>query len=248
MKYSLSDCYSLYDFFNKDFFRDELGQKLRKCRIIINPTEAQKYIGDYEYDEIGGLSCTIEGKNYIYINKYELDNKKMLMNTILHEMIHLYDNMVSTVRIYNSGHGKLWTRIANYATQLYGKDTGVIQRYLEDDCWNKILHNKMMQHTKTLKNTYLIKLRDQSLIPIKNLTNKEISELKETDIVAIYKVKPDILQTEKTRVKKYATFNSLLDDIAYGITEDEEVEYSKLNRFIDLKNDCDLIWLKKKYQ
>lgn len=246
MKYSLADCYTLYDFFNKDFFKDELGYRLRKCKIMINPAEAEKYMGKYDYSEIGGLSWTVDGKNYIYINKYELDNKKLLLNTILHEMIHLYDNMVSSVRIYNNGHGKLWNQVARYATSLYGKDVGIIQQYIEDDSWHKIEHNKMMQSTKTLKNTYLVKLKDQTLIPIKNLTNKEISELQETDIIAIYRVKPDIAQNEKTRVRKYATYESLLDDIAYGVTEEEEREYSRLNRFINLRNDCDQIWLRRR--
>ena len=247
MKYSLSDCYALYDFFNKDFFKDELGQRLGKCKITTNPKEAEKYMDDYAYNfsEVGGMSRTMNGKHYIYINRYVLDNKRLLMNIILHEMIHLYDNTVSDVRSYNGGHGRLWTRVANYATELYGDDVGIIQQYVNEENWHRIEHNKMMQNSKTLKNTYLVKLNDQSLIPIKNLTNKEISELKDTDIIAIYKVKPDIKQNERTRVKKYATFDSLLDDIAYGITYEEEVEYSRLK--LNLQNDCDLIWLKKKY-
>lgn len=247
MKYSLADCYTLYDFFNKDFFKDELETRLGKCKIMINPAEAAKYIGEYKYDDVGGLSCTDNGKNYIYLNKYVLNNKKILMNTLLHEMIHIYDNMVSTVRIYNNGHGKLWNQVANYASQVYGKDIGKIEQFVDADNWHRIEHNKLIRNTKTLKNIYLIKLKDQTIIPIKNLSNKEISELTETDILAIYKVKPNIEQNEKTRVKRYSTYEALLDDIAYGLTAEEEREYSKLNRFINLRDDCELIWLKRRY-
>lgn len=248
MAYTLQYCYYIYDFFNKDFFGEELGKKLKKCTFIVNPIEGSKIFGKNNFDDMSsGMAIVRDGKNYIWINKYIFENKKLLLNTILHEMIHLYDSMVNpSIRTYRAGHGAYWTQLAKYATSLYGKDIGPINRYADEHETERLLHYKMMRQTKTLANVYLVRLASWDLVPIKDLTRKQIEYLKNTDIIGIYKVKPGITQSEKTRVNHYATFDSLVDDIEGGLTEEEEERFSHLR--INIGNDTNTIWLKNKYR
>lgn len=243
--YSLQYCYDAYDFFNRDFFKEELGQKLKKCKIFSNKLEAATVFDPVWFEGgTAGLSVTVDGKNYIWISNYVFENKKMLLNVLLHEMIHLFDNMVNPdVRSYRNGHGAYWTQVANYATSLYGDQLGKIERYVGEEEYEKLMHYKMMRQTKTLSNVYLVKLASWDLVPVKNLTDKQIEELKKTDIVGIFKVKPDIAQTSKTRVTKYATFESLMDDIRYGLTADEENWFAHIG--IKLGEDTRAVWINK---
>lgn len=245
MAYTLKYCYEIYDFFNKDFFEEELGQKLSSCQIVIDKVEGDKIFGKHNYDGLSGLSLTRKGKNYIWLNKYLFENKKLLLNTILHEMIHLYDNLINpNIRSYRAGHGAYWTKIAKLATSLYGKQIGPIERYADAHESERLKHYKMMKQTKTLSNVFLVKLSSWELVPIKDLTDEQIEILKGTDIIGIYKVKPGIEQTEKNRVQHYATFQSLLEDIEGGLTEEEEELFSHLK--IDVTKDTTVIWLRRK--
>lgn len=245
MAYTLKYCYEVYDFFNKDFFEEELGQKLGPCQIVIDKAEGEKIFGKHNFDIVSGLSLTRKGQNYIWINKYLFENKKLLLNTILHEMIHLYDNLANpNVRTYRAGHGAFWTKTAKYATTLYGKQIGPIERYANAHESERLKHYKMMKQTKTLSNVFLVKLSSWELVPIKDLTDEQIEILKGTDIIGIYKVKPGIEQTEKNRVQHYATFQSLMEDIEGGLTEEEEELFSHLK--IDVAKDTTVIWLRRK--
>lgn len=245
MAYTLQYCYEIYDFFNKDFFEEELGKKLSSCQIVTDMVEGDKIFGKHNYDGLSGISLTRKGKNYIWLNKYLFENKKLLLNTILHEMIHLFDNLVNPdVRSYRAGHGAYWTKIAKFATSLYGQQIGPIERYADAHESERLSHYKMMRHTKTLSNVYLVKLSTWDLVPIKDLTDEQIEILKGTDIIGIYKVKPGIEQTEKNRVLHYATFQSLMEDIEGGLTEEEEELFSHLK--IDITKDTTVIWLRRK--
>lgn len=245
MAYTLKYCYEIYVFFNKDFFEEELGQKLGPCQIITDKKEAEKIFEVSNFDTASGLSLTWKGKNYIWLNKYLFENKKLLLNTILHEMIHLYDNLVNpTIRKYRSGHGAYWTKTAKYATALYGKQIGAITRFTDAHESERLKHYKMMKQTKTLSNVFLVKLSSWELVPIKDLTDEQIEILKGTDIIGIYKVKPGIEQSEKNRVQHYATFQSLMEDIEGGLTEEEEELFSHLK--IDVAKDTTVIWLRRK--
>jgi len=245
MKYSIDDLRMLYKFFDRDFFQNELGQKIGKCYITTDAAEAEEIMGPSDYNISSGISYTDDGKNYIWINKYILDNKKLMSNTLLHEMIHLYVNKVDPeTRRYRSGHGALWTRIARYATELYGHKIGVIDRYADEVETERREHYKMMHSTKTLANAYIVILRSRDLVPVKELTSDQIEAIKKTDARAIFKVKPNIEQSSENRVKCYATFDMLMDDIKYGISEEEENLYSKLN--LKFGTDSEKVWINPK--
>lgn len=245
MKYSLADCNMLYKFFNKDFFQDELGQKLGRCKIFTDDNEAVQTFGNEDYESLSGISKYDNGKSWIWVNKYLLDNKKLLSNTILHEMIHLYVAMVDPdTRYYRLGHGALWTKVANYATSIYGHKIGKIDRYADDTEQERKEHYKLMHTTKTLANTFIVVLRSRDLVPVKDLTPEQIAEIQKTDARAIFKVKPTLEQSAKTRVKNYATFDMLMDDIRYGISYDEELMYQELD--LKLGTDSERIWINPK--
>lgn len=245
MKYSLADCNMLYKFFNKDFFQDELGQKLGRCKILTDNSEAVRIFGNEDYETLSGISKYDNGKSWIWINKYLLDNKKLLSNTILHEMIHLYAAMVDPdTRYYRLGHGALWTKVANYATSIYGHKIGKIDRYADESEGERMAHYRMMHSTKTLANAFIVVLRTRDLVPIKDLSPEQIHQIQQTDARAIFKVKPTLEQSAKTRVKNYATFDMLMDDIEYGISEEEEQMYSQLN--LKLGTDSERIWMNPK--
>ena len=235
----------LYKFFNKDFFQEELGQKLGRCKIFTDVGEAVQIFGNEDYESLSGISKYDNGKSWIWINKYLLDNKKLLSNTILHEMIHNYVAMVDPdTRYYRLGHGALWTKVANYATSIYGHKIGKIDRYADEKEEERKAHYRLMHTTKTLANTFIVVLRTRDLVPVKDLTPEQISEIQKTDARAIFKVKPTLEQSAKTRVKNYATFDMLMDDIRYGISYDEELMYQELD--LKLGKDSERIWINPK--
>lgn len=243
-------CQYVYDFFNKDFFQKELGVKLGKCTIFTNKKGDAKKIfpsslsGDKEDDPFG-LSITLLGHNYIWINPLLLNNKKILVNTILHEMIHLYVNQVQPdVRRYRKGHGSLWTQTAKYAQALYGHDLGNIEQFATEEESKKYNHYYAMKTTKTLVNAYLVKLVSGDLVPLKDLTPGQIQELQGMNIIGIYKVKPEIQQKPGTRVTKYISWDKLLDCIENGIDYETEAVCGHLR--IKTGEDTDTVWLRRR--
>jgi hypothetical protein len=101
-----------------------------------------------------------------------------------------------------------------------------------------------MHTTKTLANTFIVVLRSRDLVPVKDLTPEQINQIQKTDARAIFKVKPTLEQSAKTRVKNYATFDMLMDDIRYGISYDEELMYQELD--LKLGTDSERIWINPK--
>lgn len=245
MKLTLRDCNNLYKFFNKDFFKAEFGYSLGRCHIFTDKKEAEELFGPDDYDVISGVSWIKDGKNLIWLNSGLLNNKKLLCNTLLHEMIHLYDFAVNgDVRKYREGHGSWWTKVANYATELYGDHIGKIDRFGDYHERERLDHYNLMRKTKTLSNVYIVVLRTRDLVPVKELTDKQIEWLKGTNIRGIFRVKPNIEQSGKTRVKKYATFDMLKDDIADGISWEEEQMYNDLN--LKLGENSEPVWINPK--
>lgn len=246
--YNLEYCKYVYDFFNQDFFVDELQKKLNDCTIFVNrKAECRKVFDminfDAEADSCYGLSMTWKKHNYIWINPLLLNNKKLLVNTILHEMIHLYVNEIQPdTRKYRKGHGSLWTRTAKYAQALYGKELGEISQFATREENVKFNHIHNMRTTRTLANAYLVKLVSSDIVPIKNLTQEQIDELKTKNIIGIYQVKPEIQQKPTTRVTKYITWNKLLDCIDNGIDYDTESVCGHLR--IKVGTDTTTIWLR----
>lgn len=242
MKYNLQDCQNIYNFFNEDFFKDEFGYRLGRCKIFTDKMEAQRLFGEDNYETPSGVTSIVDGKNYMWINPLVLNNKKILSNTILHEMIHLYDFRVNTeVRRYRKGHGSFWTKVANYATNLYGEHIGKINRFTDDYEDDRLEHYKLMRDTKTLSNVYIVVLKSRDLVPVKDLNDEQIEWLKTTNIRGIFKVNPNLEQSSKTRVKKYATFEMLKDDIDGGISWEEEKMYNSLN--LKLGENSRAIWI-----
>lgn len=245
MRYTLADCQKIYRFFEKDFFQNELRQKLGRCTILIDPREAEKIFGAQDWTHLSGLSWWRDYKNYIYIDKILLDNKKLMANTILHEMIHLYDQMLHPeTRSYRGGHGAAWTKTAKLATQIYGAKIGPIERYADAHEVERKGHYRLIHSTKTLANAYVIVLRTRELVPVKDLTGEQIEKLKSTNIRGIFRVKPNLEQSASNRVKCYASFDELMADITLGVTEEEEERYSQLK--LKLGTDSERIWVNPK--
>lgn len=247
--YNLEYCNYVYEFFNEDFFVKELGKKLGNCTIFVNKKEEFRKVFDHidysELDRTYGLSLTWQGHNYIWINPILLGNKKLLVNTILHEMIHIYVNeMQPDTRRYRSGHGSLWTRTARYAQKLYGKELGEISQFATKEESQNFSRISVLRKTRTLANAYLIKLVSSDIVPVKNLTDEQIERLKETNIIGIYHVKPEIQQKPSTRVTKYISWEKLLDCIENGIDYDTETVCSHLR--VKLGTDTTIVWLNKR--
>lgn len=244
-------CQYVYDFFNKDFFQKELGIKLGKCTIFTNKKGDAKKIfpsslnGDKEDDPFG-LSITLLGHNYIWINPLLLNNKKILVNTILHEMIHLYVNTVGNngSRRYRQGHGKLWTQTAKYAQSLYGEDLGNIEQFATKEEMKKYKHYYGIRTTKSLVNAYLVKLISGDLVPLKDLTPEQIVELQGMNIIGIYQVKPGIQQEPNKRVTKFIDWDTLIDCIENGIDYETESVCGHLR--IKIGEDTDTVWLRRR--
>lgn len=250
MRYTLDDCIYFYDFFNKDFFYDELGIKLKKCQITVKVTEARKMFKNLQYRdyrEIHGLSWTNGTTNKIWINPLLLNNKKFLMNTMLHEMIHLYANTQQpNVRSYNEGHGALWTKIAAYATELYGDAIGKIEKYASEAEVKMADHYDTLNHTKPLTNAYIVKI-NTDLVPVKELSDEQIEELKEAGVDGIFKIKEGIKLPFNTRVTKFIPFSKVLEAVHEGSIDAEIEEVCNfLSGRIKLGVDTDRIYLKKK--
>lgn len=244
MKLTLMDCHNLYKFFNKDFFKDEFDYSLGRCHIFTDRKEAESIFGPDDYSRISGISWINDnGRNLIWLNPLLLNNKKLLCNTILHEMIHLYDYAVNPeIRNYRKGHGSYWTKIANYATALYGDYIGKIDQFGDSYEKDRLDHYKLMDSTKTLSNRYIILLRSRKIVPVKKLNKRQIAWLKSTNIRGIFKVKPNIEQTRSTRVKKYATFDMLKSVIENGISEEQENLYRDIS--LNLVDSTEEIWVK----
>lgn len=242
-------CQYVYDYLNKDFFQKELGVKLGKCTIFTNKKGEAKEIfsanlGGAREDDPFGLSITLLGHNYIWINPLLLNNKKILINTILHEMIHLYVEAVGNngARHYRQGHGRLWTRIAKYAQSLYGDEIGDIEQGATEDELEKYNHYYEIRTTKSLVNAYLVKLVSGDMVPLKNLTPEQIGKLKGMNIIGIYKVKPKIQQEPGKRVTKFIDWDTLVDCIENGIDYETESVCGRLR--IKIGEDTDVVWLR----
>ena len=82
------------------------------------------------------------------------------------------------------------------------------------------------------------------MVPVKDLTPDQIEEIKKTNARGIFRVKPNLEQSASNRVKCYASFKDLMDDIQYGVTEEEEERYSKLS--LKLGTDSERIWINPK--
>lgn len=246
MKYTLEDCRNIYKFFNRDFFIEELDSNLGRCTIFYDQETADKVFPGYDLEGVSGLSWRKDGKNYMYIDKFVLDSKKLMANTILHEMIHLYDQTFSTdnKRRYREGHGAEWTRIAKMANEIYGNSIGMITQYTDAKEVEKMDHYKMIHSTKSLAKAYIVVLRSRDLIPVKDLTPEQIEELKKTNIRGIFRIKPNVEQSSANRVKCYATFEQLMNDIELGVTEEEEALYGSLKP--KLGSDSERIWINPK--
>lgn len=242
-------CDYVYDYFNKDFFQKELDCKLGKCTIFVNKKEdSKKVFTSLENTSVEdmpfGLSITLLGHNYIWINPLLLNNKKILVNTILHEMIHLYVNKIQPdIRRYRNGHGSLWTATAKYATAVYGEDLGDICQFATREEMKHYNHYQMIKSTKSLVNAYLVKLTSGDLVPIKDLTQHQINQLKEMDITGIYKVKPGVQQNTNTRVTRFIKWDKLLDCIENGIDAETEAVCSYLHFRIGV--DTDMVWIRR---
>jgi len=250
MRYTLKDCLEFYDFFNQDFFYEELGKKLKKCQLTVKVTEARKMftnLQNTDYREIHGLSWTNGSINKIWINPLLLNNKKFLMNTLLHEMIHLYvDNEQPNIRSYNKGHGALWKRTAALATKLYGDDLGPIEQYASTEEVKMANHYDTLNRTKPLTNAFIVKINND-LVPVKELTDEQIEELKDAGVDGIFKIKEGIKLPFNTRVTKFIPYAKVLEAVNEGSIDAEMDEIcSFLAGRIKLGIDTDRIYLKRK--
>lgn len=248
--YNIAYCEFVYDYFNKDFFQEELGTKLRKCTFLSSWDESNKELlrwQDSLDEDTYGVSITLFGHNYIWINPIIRNSKKLLINTILHEMIHLYVNQVQPeVRPYRMQHGSLWTHTAKYATELYGHEIGPIEQYATDSETKSYRHAYMMKTTRTLVNTYLVKLVSGDLVPVKDLTDEQLTELTAMNIAGIYRVLPGIEQRPGTRVSRYIDWETLVDCIENGIDADTEEVCNPLR--IRLGEDTETIWVRRHHK
>ena len=242
-------CQEVYEFFNSDFFKEELGVELGECIIFTNrkaeTTRIFPYLGDRKSSNLPfGLSKTFGGINYIWINPLLLNNKKLLLNTILHEMIHLYVNAMgnSGVRRYRQGHGGLWTRTAKLAQSLYGHELGSIEQFATDEELGKYNRYHDMRTTKSIVDAYLVKLTSGDLVPVKDLSKDQIAELKQMDIIGIYRVRPSIEQKPSTRVTKFIDWETLIDCIENGIDYETESVCGYLN--LRIGQDTETIWVR----
>lgn len=156
MRYSLSDAMRIYNFFDRDFFYRNFKKRIGRCRITTDTEEAKSWFSVERFDGVSGISYFDGRKKRIYLNRYLLDNLKCLANTILHEMIHLYDQMENpNTRDYRSGHGAFWTKVASLANQRYGRRVGVIERYSSSEETGLIERSKLIHSTKSLSGSYI---------------------------------------------------------------------------------------------
>jgi hypothetical protein len=177
---------------------------------------------------------------------YDMDEGET-QNILLHEMIHLYVNQVQPeVRPYRMQHGSLWTHTAKYATELYGHEIGPIEQYATDSETKSYRHAYMMKTTRTLVNTYLVKLVSGDLVPVKDLTDEQLTELTAMNIAGIYRVLPGIEQRPGTRVSRYIDWETLVDCIENGIDADTEAVCNPLR--IRIGEDTETIWVRRHHK
>ena len=238
MRYSISDLKRIYDFFDRDFFLRNFKKKLGKSKITTDISTAQKWFGVQDFENSSGLSYYDEGEQRIYVNRFLLDNLKPLANTILHEMIHLYDWQENPhKRSYRKWHGAFWTKTAAIANARYERRIGKIEQYSSDLEVEKMRRSKLMHSTKSLSNAYIVILQSGAKVPVKTLNAVQIERIKHTSAVAVYRVHSNLSQTKSNRVKKFLNFDKLLETI-----EADPVALDEIS--IDLNEQADAIFTK----
>ena len=238
MRYSIKDVKRIYDFFDRDFFLRNFGKKIGKSKVTTDISTAQKWFGDQDFENISGLSYYDEGEQRIYVNRFLLDNLRPLANTILHEMIHLYDwHENPHRRSYRKWHGAFWTKTAALANKRYERRIGKIEQYSTDLEIEKMSRSRLIHSTKSLSNAYIVILQSGAKVPVKRLNAGQIERIKHTSAVAVYRVHSNLSQTKSNRVKKFLNFNKLLDAIEANPAMLDELE-------IDLNEQADAIFTK----
>ena len=238
MRYSIADVKRIYDFFDRDFFLRKFGKKLGKAEITIEKPKAEAWFGEYDLDEVSGLSLVVDGKKRLYINRFLLDNLKPLANTIIHEMIHLYDQEANPHRrSYRKGHGSFWTKVASLANDRYERRLGKIEQYSSELEVAKMRRSKLIHSTKSLSNAYIVILQSGAKAAIKSLNAVQIERIKHTSAIAVYRIHPNLSQSKSNRVKKFLNFNKLLETIEANPAALDELD-------IDLNKQADAIFTK----
>ena len=238
MRYSIKDVKRIYDFFDRDFFLRKFGKKLGKSKITTDISTAQKWFGDQDFENCSGLSYGDEDEQHIYVNRFLLDNLRPLANTILHEMIHLYDRRENPHRrSYRKWHGAFWTRVSQIANERYERRIGKIEQYSTDLEVEKMSRSRLIHSTKSLSNAYIVILQSGAKVPIKTLNAVQIERIKNTSAVAVYRVHSNLSQTKTNRVKKFLNFNKLLETIEANPAVLDELD-------IDLNEQADAIFTK----
>lgn len=238
MRYSIKDVRRIYDFFDRDFFLRNFGKSIGKTKITTDISTAQRWFGVQDFENSSGLSYFDDGEQRIYLNRYLLDNLKPLANTILHEMIHLYDWRENPHRrSYRKWHGAFWTKTAAIANERYERRIGKIEQYSTELEEEKMRRSRLIHSTKSLSNAYIVILHSGAKVPVKTLNASQIERIKHTSAIAIYRVHSNLSQTKSNRVKKFLNFNKLLETI-----EADPVVLDELD--IDLNEQADAIFTK----
>lgn len=226
MRYSLSDVKRIYDFFDRDFFSRKLGKRLGKCKLTIDAEEAESWFGKCDFDSISGMSLYSGKTHLMYLNRYLLDCLKNLSNTILHEMIHLYDQRENpSIRDYRNGHGAFWTKIAALANERYERRLGKIERFSTEQEVEKMDRSKMIHGTKSLSNAYVAVLEDGLRVPVKTLNALQIEWLRHSSgCCELYRVNPGLPRVRKNRARKIVSFNDLQSILDGSMTYSEKLE------------------------
>lgn len=226
MLYSLADAKDIVKFFRKDFFEKELGCNLPPIFVERLPKNDNNFGDTSEYRN--GYLIRLKDKIF--------DNRKLLVNTILHEMIHVLDGYINGEKQskYGAYHGAFWTKYAKIASDYYGDDIGIIQRYASEEESEKLSWIKNRDLTKTIRNCYIINLDGVNFIVAKDLNREEIENLTEKHILAIYKAPNNYKSSSmEKRVEKYAKFDDILDMIENGVLTEftvDKPDFSQLQK------------------
>lgn len=226
MRFNLSNARNWINYFKKNFF-DEITEDYTFPRI---------YLKNDLVDDTYGTTSQYRDGYLIDLNRDLFDNRQLLANTLLHEMIHVFDLDYNgeNVSKYRELHGAFWTKIAKIATEAYGSDIGPIQRYSTDKEDSKKDWLEYRHKTKTIRNSYIINLNKHDFIVAKSLTPDQIENISKYNILAIYKAKEYYISNDQNkRVKKYATYEDVIDMLENGVLEDylvKKPDFSKLDR------------------
>ena len=226
MLYSIDDAKDIVKFFRKDFFEKELGYILPPIFVDRLPKDEDKFGDTSEYRN--GYLIRLKDKIF--------DNRKLLVNTILHEMIHVLDGSVNGKKQskYGAYHGAFWNKYAKIASDYYGEDIGIIQRYATEEESKKLSWIKSRDATKTIRNCYIINLDGINFIVAKYLNREEIEKLTEEHILAIYKAPSNYKSSSLSkRVEKYANFEEIQDMIKNGVLTEftvDKPDFSQLKK------------------